>query len=271
MIARAERGLRGEIRVTEHELPAVVARLWGHETTSTRGPRPSLDLASIVDAALRLADRDGLDGVTMSSVAAEVRMATMSLYRYVGSKEDLLVVMADAATPDPPPIDGRSWRPYLTDWTRANRDFLLARPWLLGLGQHTPPLGPRTLRWLDRALAALDGTGLGPAEGITIATTLTGYASRQATLTHAMTASAPAPGETIGGLVEYAEILGAVLDPSEYPMLAEAVEQNAFGTADEWIDDADFMFGLDLLLDGIQALIGRLRPPASRTARPSTR
>jgi AcrR family transcriptional regulator len=234
-------------------LPPVVARLWGHETSSKHGPRPSLDLAAVVGAAIRLADRDGLEGVKMSAVAAEVGMATMSLYRYVGSKEELLIVMADAATPAPPPIDGRPWRPYLTHWTRANRDFLLDRPWLLALGQHTPPLGPRTLHWLDRALAALAGTGLGHAEGITIATTLTGYASRQAALAHAMTA-APA-GESIAGLVEYGEILAAVLDPAQHPALAEAVRQNAFGAAEDWIDDADFAFGLGLLLDGIEALI----------------
>jgi AcrR family transcriptional regulator len=238
-------------------LPPVVARMWGHETSSRRGPRPSLDLASIIDAAIRLADRDGLEGVKMSSIAAEVRMATMSLYRYVGNKEELLIVMADAAMPPPPPIDGRSWRPYLTDWTRTNRDLLLSRPWLLALGQLTPPLGPRTLRWLDRALTALDGTGLGHAERINIATTLTGYASRQAALAHAMTAPAAPAGAPVSGLVEYGEILGAVLDPSEYPALAEAVQQNAFGAAEEWIDDGDFTFGLGLLLDGIEALIAQ--------------
>jgi AcrR family transcriptional regulator len=191
----------------------------------------------------------------MNSIAAEVGMATMSLYRYVGSKEELLIVVADAATPEPPPIDGRSWRPYLTDWTRANRDFLLGRPWLLALGQHTPPLGPRTLRWLDRALAALEGTGLGHTEGINIATTLTGYASRQASLAHALTAPATPAGGAVGGLVEYGDILGAVLDPAQYPALAQAVQEQAFGAAAEWIDDAGFTFGLGLLLDGIETLI----------------
>ena len=131
----------------------------------------------------------------------------------------------------------------LEDRTRANRDFLLTRPWLLGLDQHTPPLGPRTLRWLDRALA---GTALSHSESITIATTLTGYASRQAAPTAAGTGDGP-----VGGLVEY----GAVLDPGEYPALTEAVRQNAFGAAEEWIDDADFTFGLGLLLDGIETLI----------------
>ncbi|MDG4758597.1 TetR/AcrR family transcriptional regulator [Micromonospora sp. WMMD710] len=254
----------------ERRLPPVVARLWGREIPSRRGPRPGLELDTVVGAAVRLADRDGLEGVTMSSLASELGVATMSLYRYVGSKEELLVVMADAATPEPPPINGRAWRPYLTGWTRANRDFLLQRPWLLTLGQHAPPLGPRTLRWLDRALAALESTGLSHAEGINITTTLTGYASRQAALTHAMTATTGTVSEEVGGLVEYGEILGAVLDPAEFPALADAVRANAFGAAEVWIDDADFTFGLRLLLDGIEALIARKADdrPTSTAANP---
>ncbi|MET8909426.1 TetR/AcrR family transcriptional regulator [Micromonospora sp. NPDC004551] len=243
--------------MAERRLPPVVARMWGRETSARHGPRPSLDLGRIVDAAIRIADRDGLEGVKMSSVASEVGMATMSLYRYVGSKDELLIAMADAAAPEPPALDGRAWRDYLTDWTRANRDFLLGRPWLLALGQHTPPAGPRALRWLDRALAALAGTGLGPGERVNIATTLTGYASQQAALAHALNVAAA--GGPIAGLAEYGDILAEVLDPATYPALTEAVGANAFGAGAEWIDDADFTFGLDLLLDGIQALIDRRR------------
>ncbi|KAB1905981.1 TetR/AcrR family transcriptional regulator C-terminal domain-containing protein [Micromonospora sp. AMSO31t] len=132
---------------------------------------------------------------------------------------------------------------------------MLGRPWLLALGQHTPPAGPRSLRWLDRALAALAGTGLDHGERINVATTLTGYAARQAALAHALNSAAA--GDPIAGLTEYGEILGQVLDPDGYPELTEAVRANAFGAAEEWIDDADFTFGLDLLLDGIQALIDR--------------
>ncbi|MFK3984610.1 TetR/AcrR family transcriptional regulator [Micromonospora sp. NPDC050397] len=245
--------------MAEHALPPVVARMWGRETASRHGPRPSLDVATIVNAAIRIADRDGLEGVRMSSVAAEVGVATMSLYRYVGSKDELLQVMADAATPEPPALDGRRWRDYLTEWTRANRDFLLDRPWLLPLIPRTPPAGPRTLRWLDRALGALAGTGLRPGERINIATSLTGYATWQAALAHGLTGGAgPAAGDDpIAGLAAYGDILGQVLDPAEYPDLAEAVRGDGFGSAEEWVDDADFTFGLDLLLDGVQALIDR--------------
>jgi AcrR family transcriptional regulator len=243
--------------VAERRLPAVVARMWGRESNSRHGPRPSLELGGIVDAAIRIADREGLVGVTMSSVATQLGVATMSLYRYVGSKDELLVMMADAATPEPPPLGGRAWRDYLTDWTRANRDFLLARPWLLALDQRTPPAGPRSLRWLDRALATLAGSGLSHGERITIATVLTGYAAQQAALAHAMNANPATDDDSIAGLAEYGEILGQVLDPDGYPELTAAVRANAFGAAEQWIDDADFTFGLNLLLDGIEALIAR--------------
>jgi AcrR family transcriptional regulator len=243
--------------VAEHRLPPVVVRMWGRETSSRHGPRPSLDLGRIITAAIGIADRDGLAGVTMSSIAAELGMATMSLYRYVGSKDELLIVMADAAAPEPPAFDGGSWRGYLTEWTRANRDFLLSRPWLLELDQRTPPTGPRTLRWLDRALAALAGTGLGYGERINIVAALANYAARQAAMVHALTGTAAATDAPVAGLAEYGDILGQVLDPDGYPELTAAVHAKAFGAADEWIDDADFTFGLDLLLDGIQALIAR--------------
>ncbi|GAB3149840.1 TetR/AcrR family transcriptional regulator [Micromonospora sonneratiae] len=244
--------------MTKRALPPVVARMWGRETASRHGPRPSLDLSRIVDAAIGIADNEGLEGVRMSSVAAQVGVATMSLYRYVGSKDELLTVMADAAAPEPPAIDGRPWRDYLTEWTRANRDFLLDRPWLLQIPRNTPPVGPRALRWLDRALAALAGTGLEVAERINIASALTGYANTQAALVHGMTVGAEAGGDgTIGGLADYGDILGQVLDPADHPELAAAVHARAFGAAEEWIDDADFAFGLNLLLDGVQALIAR--------------
>lgn len=246
--------------MAEHQLPPVVARMWGRDTGSRHGPRPSLDLGRIVSAAIEVADRDGLEGVTMGSVAKEVGMATMSLYRYVGSKDELLILMTDAAAPEPPPLNGQPWRAYLTAWTRANRDFLLDRPWVLALGQHTPPAGPRALRWLDRALAALADTGLDHGERVNIATTLTGYAARQAAMAHALNGAAGrASADELGGLTGYGEILGQVLDPDRYPELTEAVRANAFGGAAEWVDDADFTFGLDLLLDGIEALIARGR------------
>ena len=86
------------------ELPPVVARMWDREPTTRRGPRPRLDLATITMAAIEIADTEGLAAVSMSNVAAQVGVAPMALYRYVGSKDELLTVMAESAVP-PPPVD----------------------------------------------------------------------------------------------------------------------------------------------------------------------
>jgi AcrR family transcriptional regulator len=242
------------------ELPAVVARMWGRDAGSRKGPRPSLDFDRIVTAAIEIADTDGLAGVRMSSVASHLGVATMTLYRYVGSKEELVTAMVDAAAPPPPALaPGRAWRDYLSEWTRANRDFYLVRPWLLQVPQIAPPIGPRGLLWLDRVIAALDGTGLSSGERINIAATLSGYAMSQAALASQMNSEVEGPGE-------YAAILAGVLDPRTHPALAAAVGEGAFGDASEWIDDADFTFGLRLLLDGVEALIAER---AARRARPS--
>ena len=243
---------------TEPALPPVVARMWGREPASRHGPRPSLDLATITAAAIAIAAREGLAGVRMSSVASRLGVATMSLYRYVGSKDDLLTAMVDASAPEPPALEGCTWRGYLAAWTRANHDLLLARPWLLEVARTRPPSGPRSMRWLDRALAALAAAGLEPGESINVATTLTGYALSQATLTHGLDLGRAAAAEhDVTGAAGYARMLAALLNPEEYPALSAAVAADAFGSADEWIDDADFRFGLDLLLDGVETLVAR--------------
>ncbi|GAA5072924.1 AcrR family transcriptional regulator [Thermocatellispora tengchongensis] len=242
----------------EKALPPVVARMWGREAASRRGPRPRLDLAKITSAAIEIADTEGLAGVSMAAVAAQVGVAPMALYRYVGSKDELLIAMGDAAIPDPPEIGELSWREYLGLWTRANRDFLISRPWLLSVIRLAPPLGPASMRWLDRALAALAGTALDEGEKVNVATTLTGYALTDATLVAGLVLGGPALDEA--GVIsagDYGDMLGQVIDPEGYPALTTAVRAGAFAGGEGWVEDADFRFGLDLLLDGVEALIRR--------------
>src|SRR5262250_3052406 len=83
-------------------IPGSVAAAWGVRERPHRGPRPGLSLGRIVDAAVRVADAEGLDAVSMSRVAAELGTAPMSLYRYVTAKDELLALMVDAAYGPPP-------------------------------------------------------------------------------------------------------------------------------------------------------------------------
>lgn len=82
----------------DDKVPVGLARLWRLPTESRLGRPAELDVEQVVRAAVELADRDGLAGVTLAKVAKELGYTTMSLYRHVGSKEELLVLMGDAAT-----------------------------------------------------------------------------------------------------------------------------------------------------------------------------
>ncbi len=249
---------KGTAMVDEQPLPPLVARMWGREPPTRRGPQPSLNLERITAAAIAVADAEGLSGVSMSNVAARLGVAPMSLYRYVGSKDELLAVMVESAFENPPRLDGRSWRDYLTVWTRANRDALLARPWMLPIAHLAPPIGPRSLRWLDRALAALAHTPLTEGEKVNAATTLSGYAFFQANLISGLSVGANQRERArLTSVQEYGTTLAELLDSADYPALAHAVDSGVFSASQDWVEDADFLFGLNLLLDGIAALIAR--------------
>src|SRR3954468_9851164 len=107
-----------------------IAAAWGVKTAATKGPKPGLSLDRIVAVAVRVADAEGLDAVSMNRVAKELRTGAMSLYRYVESKQELLGLMIDAAigeVPPTPPTGG--WRARLERWAWATVRGMRAHPW----------------------------------------------------------------------------------------------------------------------------------------------
>src|SRR5688500_18910302 len=83
-------------------LPQRLANLWGLAEPGTRGPKPSLTLERIVTTAIEIADAEGLAGLSMSRVAKALGFSTMSLYRYVATKDELLLLAQDASLGAPP-------------------------------------------------------------------------------------------------------------------------------------------------------------------------
>ncbi len=84
-------------------LPASIEAAWGLRTRPAKGPKPGLSLERIVEAGVKVAVSEGLGAVSMSRVAAELGASTMSLYRYVAAKDELLALMMDAALGPPSP------------------------------------------------------------------------------------------------------------------------------------------------------------------------
>jgi AcrR family transcriptional regulator len=107
---------------------------------------------AIVDAALVIADREGLESVSMRRVAAELGVGTMSLYHHVADKEELLHAMADAIgeemlIPGEVPAD---WREALRQIALRTRDTFLRHPWLLDVGTERPIPTRNTLRHIEQ-------------------------------------------------------------------------------------------------------------------------
>jgi len=115
-----------------------------------------LDYTSIVHTAMKIADRGGLAAVSMRNVAAALHVGTMSLYRYVSGKDDLLDLILDAAYSEIPlpKNPGPDWRTQLTRVAIDSRRALKSHAWLGSLVTQRPTLGPNYLRWFEFLLAA---------------------------------------------------------------------------------------------------------------------
>src|ERR1035437_8768181 len=116
-----------------------------------KGPKPALSLPRIVDAAVRVADAEGLDAVPMGRVAAELGAAPMSLYRHVSAKEELLTLMVDAAWGDAPdPLEpGEGWRAGLSRWAWAMRANTKQHPWAVRIPLNSLPIMPHEVTWFE--------------------------------------------------------------------------------------------------------------------------
>src|SRR6202035_474722 len=113
-------------------LPPGLDLLWGRRGRGQRGPKPGLSIDAIVAAAIRLADAEGLEAVSMARVAEQLGFTTMSLYRHVSSKEELLQLMwnGSAQGAEELVITGDDWRARLRVWGMVQREMMDRHPWI---------------------------------------------------------------------------------------------------------------------------------------------
>ncbi|MFF0152127.1 TetR/AcrR family transcriptional regulator [Micromonospora sp. NPDC005203] len=242
----------------EPVLPPAIENAWGLRDRPPKGPRPGMSVPGIVDAAVRVADADGLAAVSMSRVAKELGAATMALYRYVGSKDELLMLMVDVGygpSPGPPP-PGTDWRAGLTRWAWAEHDALRQRSWLLHVPITGPPITPQQLGWMEDGLRCLDGSTLAESEKMSVLLLLTGYVRNEATLTSQVAEGSRATGvEPNEMMPAYGRLVARLIDPARFPALHRVLAAGVLNQDDD--PDDEFTFGLDRILDGVEALIQR--------------
>ncbi|MGP3638055.1 TetR/AcrR family transcriptional regulator [Streptomyces sp. 24-1644] len=139
--------------------PAVPEVIWARPERAGRGPKPAFSRADIAAAAVRIADAEGIDAVSMRKVAAEIGCGTMSLYNYVPRKEDLLELMVDAISAEydltaPPSAD---WRAAVVAMAHQTRALMQRHPWVPGLMSGVYGFSPNVLAFLEHELSLLDG------------------------------------------------------------------------------------------------------------------
>jgi AcrR family transcriptional regulator len=253
------------------QLPPGLDVLWGRRGSGSRGPKRGLSIDAVVAAAIRLADSDGLESVSMARVAEELGFTTMSLYRYVASKDELLQLMWNASAQDAEnlKLQGDNWRSRLRYWAIAQREMMDRHPWITQMPMAAPPLAPNSLRFVELGLAAMDDTGLAEDDKIRIIGLLSSYTLSEARMAYDAAravdqakAAAAETGQADADRTEVQEpqwsfeaLLRELVDEHTYPRLYRMAWSAPTDDQPDGDERAEFLFGVERILDGTQALI----------------
>ncbi|WP_326737675.1 TetR/AcrR family transcriptional regulator [Streptomyces sp. NBC_01022] len=239
-------------------LPASIEAAWGLRARPVKGPKPGLSLERIVDAAVAVAASEGLGAVSMGRVAKDLGASTMSLYRYVAAKDELYVLMQEAAMGPPPPLpvqeESAGWREALAQWARAQRRVFHRNLWMLRIPVAGPPASPNSVAWWEQGLQALAGTGLDAGEEMSVILLVSGFVRNEALLMGDLRAAVESRGVPVEEVVEgYVRTVNRLVDPVRHPALSRLMAAGGMRVPDEF--DHEFRFGLERVLDGVDVLI----------------
>ncbi|RCV52980.1 TetR/AcrR family transcriptional regulator [Marinitenerispora sediminis] len=242
-----------------------LALLWRTHERSSRKGKPDLSVDRIAAAAIDIADAEGLAALSMRRVAERLGVGTMSLYTYVPAKAELVDVMLDTVygeTARPEDVPG-GWRARLALIARENRDLHRRHPWMLQVAAvNRPVLGPNLMAKYEYELRAVAGIGLTEIEMDFVVNLVASYVQGAA-----RGAVDAAQSESRSGVTDeqwwraHAPLLGRLFDPERYPTAAAVGSAVGESHGSAYDPDANFEFGLERVLDGIEAfLAARPRP-----------
>jgi AcrR family transcriptional regulator len=222
--------------------------VWERPEPSDRPVLTPLSRERIVQAAIRLADADGLAAVSLRKVAAELDAGPMRLYGYIDTKEELLELMLDAVHAEIEPA-GDDWRQALRSLADATRAAAHRHEWFADLIGGRPQLGPNTLASGNAVVAAMHGVDLDvivPAIAAVSAYVI-GAVRKEIAERRAERASG---ADLRQFQADFGPYLERTFATGRFPALATVVRDGPHLSADE-----TFRIGLDFLLDGIEARI----------------
>ena len=218
--------------------------------TPSPGSRVPLSRERVLGAAVLLADEDGLESLTMRELGLRLGVEAMSLYNHVANKDDLLDGMVDLVVSEIDlPADTVEWREAMRRRAISAQSVFSRHPWASGLIDSRESSGPARLRYLDWVVGTLRRAGFTLEMAARAFSLLDSYIYGFGRQRLNMSAGGDIEPEEMG-----AAFLRA-LPADQYPYLREMVVDHAMGSG--YDESADFEFGLDLILDGLQSLLDR--------------
>lgn len=217
------------------------------ETDPGDKPRTPLTRQRVLQGALVLADRGGIDSLSMRRLGQELGVEAMSLYNHVADKGDIVdgivdLVFSEIAVPS----GGADWKTAMRLRAISVREVLLRHPWASSLMQSRTSPGPATLRHHDCVIGCLRGAGftvhLAAHAFSVIDSFIYGFAQQQQNLTYTTAEEAAVVAENIL----------RQLPADDYPHLAELITEHVLKPGYDYAEE--FEFGLDLILNGLERL-----------------
>jgi AcrR family transcriptional regulator len=207
--------------------------------------RVRLSRDRVLETAIRLADGEGIEKLSMRRLGEELGVEAMSLYNHVSNKEDLLNGMIDAMYGEIElPAHDDDWKTALRKRSVSVRAVLLRHPWANGLMDSAKSAGPCTLRHHDRVLGTFRNGGFSLAMTAHAFSALDSYVYGYAKQEKAL------PFDTAEEAAAMANVMLAQLPPSEYPYLHELMSKHVLQPGYSYADE--FSFGLDLVLEALE-------------------
>jgi AcrR family transcriptional regulator len=208
-------------------------------------PRIPLSRERVLRAAIAFADAKGIESLSMRKLGQELGVEAMSLYKHVANKDDMLDGMVDVVFSEIDlRCDGVHWKTAMRDRAISARAALSRHPWAIGLTESRMRPGPANLRHHDSVIGCLRDAGFSIEMAIHAYSALDSYIYGFALQERSL------PFETPDQAGEVAEIILNQFPPDEYPNLAETVVELVTKSGYDYADE--FVFGLDLILDGLE-------------------
>lgn len=220
-------------------------------TATKTPPRTPLSRDRVLRAAVALADERGLGELTMRKLAKELGVEAMSLYNHVANKGDLLDGMIDIVFGEiDPPAVGGDWKVEMRKRAVSTRAALLRHRWAVGEMEGRTTHGPSNLKVHDAVLGCLRGAGFSVEMTVHAMSVQDAYIYGFALQQTDMSSQAPEDFAAVAQrqMAGYADAL------AEYPHLVEVVGGHVAQVGYDY--EAEFRFGLDVILDGLERLLG---------------